>query len=141
MTNSKITIDDLKAFLFAIVGLRKQYPSSQGKVYISLKSVYFYSENNKELLSKVFGKIPSYTREDILNIVNKLDSMGLVNLVSGDRGAKYLYLNNDNYLKFFETMNDKCSISTLHNIVFNKDEKICPKYIKDYYEEILKRRK
>lgn len=114
----EITVDDLKAVLFAVVSLRKQYPSSQGKVYLSLISVFFYSSANKEKIEAALKTVPSYSREEILNIVYKLRDLSLVRLEDGDRGAKYIFLNDSNYLKFIEENTENYDKIDLKVILF-----------------------
>ena len=114
----EITIDDLKAILFAIVSLRKQYPTSQGKVYLSLISVFFYSSYNKEKIEAALKTVPIYTREEILDIVYKLRDLSIVRVEDGDRGAKYIFLNDSNYLKFIEENTENYDKIDLKVILF-----------------------
>lgn len=142
-----ITIDDLKAVLFAIVCLRKQYPNSQGKVYLSLIAVFFYSSNNQEKILNVLKKKPNYTREEIFDIVLRLVALNLVRVVDGDRGAKYIYLNEQNYLEFIEKNTENYDKMDLKAIIFSVDclEKQYPKnhgnvYLSNIYDFFLDKR-
>lgn len=144
---TNITVDDLKAVLFAIVCLRKQYPNSQGKVYLSLIAVFFYSNSNQEKILSALKTKPNYTREEIYDIVLKLMDLHLVRVVDGDRGAKYIYLNEQNYLEFIEKNTENYDKMDLKAILFAVDclEKQYPKnrgnvYLSNIYDFFLDKR-
>ena len=87
--------DEMKAIIFAVQKLLKQYPNNKGKVYLSNISTFFKNKKNVNIINEQLGFLPVYTPEIIEQIIDKLVDMDIVTKHIGTRFAVSVFLNDN----------------------------------------------
>ena len=143
---------EMKIVIFAVQKLLKQYPNNKGKVYVSNINIFFKDKRNIKKIDKKFGRQFECTKEQIEIIIERLDEIGIVHKHIGPRGATYVTLDDEAYIKYFHLeppvgkellvskvlmrLNGRCAIHTISDILIQDKssyDDIDPLYWLDNY--------
>lgn len=116
--NALITNEHVKHIGYAANAIESLFPNNKGKIYVSNILGFFVNEiNHKKLLSEI-NCVPSYSKEFVENVVDRMEQLKLVKKFVGKNGAVYFILNKKEYESFLATCDKVLTDEDNYKIIF-----------------------